>query len=242
LELKQRYNRSSPVGKRLLVGWYVWEHILHKNPLRVPALVRRMIGHRFNRGMNLFADIRDWLGGWPMEYTTDQDVVDLLEQEHDFRLINATTGEACSEFLFVRSGRPAERTIVSQLVARKAVERSIARLPAGASLERVTLNGPFFHQNENLYIVMLPQLAAAGDTQTNSTRSPVLLEEDGTIIGQPHCAHADIATYGGGRFSHWGGAFYFSTSDNSDPNTNDRTYTLVYPSAESIVRPPVARV
>ena len=31
---------------------------------------------------------------------------------------------------------------------------------------------------------------------------------------------------GSGRFSHWGGNLFFSTSDNTDPNTNGRVYQV----------------
>jgi hypothetical protein len=46
-------------------------------------------------------------------------VVDLLEQKHGFELINVSTGEACTEFLFRRTGTPAARTIVAELAAAK---------------------------------------------------------------------------------------------------------------------------
>jgi hypothetical protein len=80
--------------------------------------------------MNLFADIRDWLGGWPMEYVPDQEVVDLLEQECGFQLVNVATGEACTEFLFRRTGRPARRTLVAELASAKKAEAARAAEPA----------------------------------------------------------------------------------------------------------------
>jgi hypothetical protein len=55
------------------------------------------------------------------------------------------------------------------------------------------------------------------------------LQENGTIIGVAHTAHAEIAQLGRGRYSHWSGTLYFSSLDNSDPNTNGRTYALLYP-------------
>jgi hypothetical protein len=72
--------------------------------------------------MNVFADIRDWLGGWPMEYVADQQVVDLLEQECGFQLTNVATGEANSEFLFRRTGTPARKTTVAEMVAANKAE------------------------------------------------------------------------------------------------------------------------
>jgi hypothetical protein len=32
-----------------------------------------------------------------------------------------------------------------------------------------------------------------------------------------------------GRFSHWGDGLHFSASDNSDPRTNGRSYTIIVP-------------
>ncbi|GEM_PF-1462505 len=40
------------------------------------------------------------------------------------------------------------------------------------------------------------------------------------------CLHDDIRALGGGRYSVWGDHLYFSTSDNSDPRTNGRSYLL----------------
>jgi hypothetical protein len=56
--------------------------------------------------------------------------------------------------------------------------------------------------------------------------SALRLYEDGREIGPGGAAHADIRARGGGRFSHWGEQLYFSTSDNSDPRTNGRCYTV----------------
>lgn len=57
------------------------------------------------------------------------------------------------------------------------------------------------------------------------------LFEDGKELGPGDSMHDDIRKKGNGAYSHWnphtkGFFVYFSTSDNSDPNTNGRTYTL----------------
>lgn len=117
LEVKQRYNRASWLGKKRMVGWYVWRFAMQKDLRKLPGLLKQVWSYRFKRGMNYFADVRDWLGGWPMEYAGDQEVVDLLEGELGFRLVNVKTGEACSEFLFRRSGRPEQITNVKAWVA-----------------------------------------------------------------------------------------------------------------------------
>jgi hypothetical protein len=52
------------------------------------------------------------------------------------------------------------------------------------------------------------------------------LTENGRPLGPGGALHEDIRQMGQGRYSHWGGQLYFSTSDNSDPNTNGRKYIL----------------
>jgi hypothetical protein len=55
--------------------------------------------------------------------------------------------------------------------------------------------------------------------------SRVQVYEDGVPLPRPHADHQAIRKQGRGAFSHWTGAIYLSTSDNSDPRTNGRTYT-----------------
>jgi hypothetical protein len=56
--------------------------------------------------------------------------------------------------------------------------------------------------------------------------SSLALFEDGRRLGPAHASHDSIRTEGHGRFSHWGSNLYFSTSDNSSPQTNGRSYTI----------------
>jgi SAM-dependent methyltransferase len=134
LEKKKEYNAAGRLKRAGMVWWYIWNYQLQSELRRLPEFVRRAAKYKVNRGMNIFSDIRDWLGGWPMEYMPDQEVVDLLEQEHGFELVNVAVGEACTEFLFGRTGTPAARTIVTELAAakRKAPALEQAAEPAAA--------------------------------------------------------------------------------------------------------------
>jgi 2-polyprenyl-6-hydroxyphenyl methylase/3-demethylubiquinone-9 3-methyltransferase len=118
LDVKREYNRAGPLKRQYMVLWYIWRFGMGKRFRHLPDVVRQILDYRFSRGMNYFTDVRDWLGGWPMEFANDQDVVDLLEGEYDFKLINVKTGEACSEFLFQRSGAPAKRSVVTEFRTR----------------------------------------------------------------------------------------------------------------------------
>ena len=99
LELKQRYNRSSWLGRRRLEYWYIWDYMLKRRLRALPRLVRTISGYRESRGMAFYTDLRDWLGGWPMEFARRQDVLD-WGTRHELTLESVKTGEANSEFLF----------------------------------------------------------------------------------------------------------------------------------------------
>lgn len=65
------------------------------------------------------------------------------------------------------------------------------------------------------------------DSADTPKQSPFLLIEDGVPLGPAHSEHEAIDKEGRGRYSHWQGWLIFSTSDNSDPRTNGRAYSIV---------------
>ena len=70
------------------------------------------------------------------------------------------------------------------------------------------------------------------DGEDRPTASAVRLYEDGLQLGPPHEPHDEIRESGAGRYSHWRGKLYFSSSDGSDPRINGRSYEVRAP-AES---------
>ena len=100
--MKRKYVASGWFRRRMMDGWYVWRFQMHKNPLLLPSFLKRMREHKKNRGMNIFTDIRDWLGGWPMEFVYDKEATEFVEKL-GFKLEKIVTGEANTEFLFVRN-------------------------------------------------------------------------------------------------------------------------------------------
>ncbi|TIQ40734.1 MAG: class I SAM-dependent methyltransferase [Mesorhizobium sp.] len=106
LDVKRRYNASSPRRRRWMEYWYIWRFDLGRNPLQLPQLVKRIHEKKKGRGMSYMTDIRDWLGGWPMEFADDQAVIDFLKERFDFELVRISTGEACTEFLFQSTSGP----------------------------------------------------------------------------------------------------------------------------------------
>lgn len=101
LDVKRKYVASGWLTRRYMDLWYVWRFQMHKNPLLLPLFLKRMRDHKKNRGMNIFTDIRDWLGGWPMEFVYDAEATRFCENL-GFKLSKIKTGEACTEFLFIR--------------------------------------------------------------------------------------------------------------------------------------------
>lgn len=70
----------------------------------------------------------------------------------------------------------------------------------------------------------------SADNMEFPRRSRLLILENGKPLGPSASSHADIQAKGEGRYSHWSDEFstylYFSTSDNSDPRHNRRTYVV----------------
>ncbi|MEW6368713.1 MAG: sulfatase-like hydrolase/transferase [Acidobacteriota bacterium] len=82
---------------------------------------------------------------------------------------------------------------------------------------------PFDHSGGHLYVAKMPP-DWPSDSSEERELSAVRLCENGKELGPAHAPHAAIAAKGGGQFSHWNGNLYFSTGDNTDPNSNGRTY------------------
>lgn len=96
---------------------------------------------------------------------------------------------------------------------------------------RTTLAGPFTKPwpDGNAYVANIAELEVTSDTSASPNRSRLALCEDGRRLWPAQSVHNEIRIEGGGRYSHWEKQLYFSTSDNSDPNANGRTYTVVQP-------------
>ena len=78
------------------------------------------------------------------------------------------------------------------------------------------------------YSVRLPAFRQYADTESDK-RSPILLYENDKLLGPAHSPQDQIERVGLGRYVHWGENMLFSTSDNSNPNTNGRNYWAVKP-------------
>ena len=102
LAVKRRYVAGGWCTRRWLDLWYIWRFYMGKNPLRLPQFLRIARDYKTKRGMNVMTDVRDWLGGWPMEFCYDEDVKQFVAAKLDMDLVKTATGEANTEFLFRR--------------------------------------------------------------------------------------------------------------------------------------------
>lgn len=75
------------------------------------------------------------------------------------------------------------------------------------------------------------QFDTLADTSASPNRSVVRFFEGINEMGPAHSTHSDIRNLGGGRFSHWtpegstGEGVFFSSTDNTNPKSNGRTYS-----------------
>lgn len=208
LKVKRDYNRAGDFEKRLMEWRYALRfHILPelKNG-RNPLDLMKQYG---SRGMTYWTDVKDWLGGYPMEFASLAETQAFCRNELGLDLVNVKTGEGCTEYVFAD---------VRQNSSWSEIQKTRKLIP---------LTAPFHAQGGHSYAVELKHLQSVADESGHHQRSTLMLYEDGVMLGIAHSLHDHIQRYGGGRFCHWGPNLYFSASDGSDPNTNGREYAYV---------------
>ena len=109
--------------------------------------------------------------------------------------------------------------------------------PAGKIV--IFLSPPFIRESGFAYWVShlrhgestrLVQITADDPRKAGDVSSPIQVYEDQTPLGPGHSTFTAISKTGRGHFAHWNErGIYFSTSDNTDPNKNDRRYWAVVP-------------
>jgi len=107
--LKKFYNRSSRPVKMLIVlavGAY-WETRSASSRLlrgKNPILFKRWAGRKKDRGMSMWHDLVDWVGGYPFEVAKPEEVFDFY-RKRGFELMKLKTcagGIGCNEYVFVK--------------------------------------------------------------------------------------------------------------------------------------------
>ena len=107
--LKKFYNRSSKPLKGVVVlsvgvyfefRWIIAKLIRYRNPLTLKDLPE----NKNNRGMSVWHNLIDWVGGYPFEVAKPEEIFDFY-RERNFELVKLKTcagGIGCNEYVFVQ--------------------------------------------------------------------------------------------------------------------------------------------
>lgn len=217
LEIKQKYNASGILGKRWMELQYIKNsYFQHKGMKAKIAGLKQLLKDRptyiKTRGMEWITSIRDWIGGWPMEFVKENELVAFCEQKRQFRLARMLTGEGNTEFLFTKG-----HTWLDEIFDKR---------------KRIELSCPFVANDPLVWRTDIPEFSALADTPAEPRRSTLLMWENDVPLAYPHCGYANIAQYGAGRYRHWQDSVYFTTSDNTNPNLNGKQYAFTVDSPE----------
>ena len=100
LNIKQNYNNSGCFNKKIIEIKYVFNSLMKSKITNIIELLKMALLYKKNRGMSLWTDIKDWLGGWPMEFTSAEEVYSHSLNKLNLCLINLKMGNGCTEYLF----------------------------------------------------------------------------------------------------------------------------------------------
>ena len=92
---------------------------------------------------------------------------------------------------------------------------------------RIVLQPPFDRVGRHGFRVYAAPIHWLADRRWPPYESPLRLFESGRPLGPAHGTPEEVTQHGCGTFVHLGVAVLFSTSDNSDPNHNGRSYVAV---------------
>jgi len=102
-KIKKIYNNSGIFTKKIILYFYTAYFILGliangKNP------VSYIKNYKSNRGMNWYTDIIDWLGGYPYEYATPDEIINFFGKRNILcKRLLYRDNIGCSEYLFIKN-------------------------------------------------------------------------------------------------------------------------------------------
>jgi len=180
-----------------------------KNPFKYFSKKGRAKG----RGMDFWTDIRDWLGGYPMEFAGNSETKNFCKEKLGLEILNIQAGEACTEYLFCQKE---DKENLSFLIPYK---------------EKLIMRGPFNKFGSVGWKFEIPkEIAEKIRDKTPSKRSLMILESS-TPLGWEIKAESEqelsiIGEEGKGRHAVINNWLYFSASDNTSPRNNGRIYEI----------------
>src|SRR5262249_11962038 len=152
-------NAASNLSKRKMELSYAWRTAVRpalragKNPLSV----LREYGVR---GMTFWTDVRDWLGGYPMDFAGFRGTFLFCERTLNLQLVNCAAGEGNTEYLFTRIS---ENEQWREIQNRR---------------QHIVLSGPYASVGRYLYAADCAEFKNAADTGAFPRRSRLMLYED----------------------------------------------------------------
>jgi len=211
LALKKQYNQATALG-RLLMEWrYVLTSGFAHSPKRLRSVARSLRrawreakSYRAKRGMHYWTDIRDWLGGWPMEFTHEKEVIAFCAKECGMDCLEILTGEGCTEFVFRRKGQ-------TNYWDAAAAKRSV-----------FGLDNVWQHETGKEWSCSLANVPL----ETSDDTVWQLFEDNVPLIRVGSDFVDTIPKLGSGRYAIAGDKLLMSASDSGDPRSNGRTYQL----------------
>lgn len=110
--VKRAYNERGAFGKWIMECKHLWIHVLDESWLKLLKLPYMIYDYRRSRGMALWSDIRDWLGGWPTEFSSVPEICAFAKEKLGASVTKITLGEGNTEFLLMKTPYARERGIV----------------------------------------------------------------------------------------------------------------------------------
>lgn len=204
LRVKEKYNRAGRFKRRIMEWAYAWRCTIKPALRSLRNPFREIFNYKQSRGMSYWTDVKDWLGGWPMEFAGIAETKRFCGEKLSLDLINIHAGEGNTEYLFRRRGA---RNYWTQIEAGQ---------------RRQVLTQPFGNIGGHCWHAHLPDASL----HDKGPESRLMLYENGVPVGFPHQLEGSIRQLGSGRYLHAGKELFFSTTDNSNPNDNGREYAV----------------
>jgi len=201
LKIKREYNFANPIKKILMEWGYAWRDSIRGCLINGKSPFAHMRAYKLSRGMSYWHDVRDWLGGYPMEFAGNKETEKFAKNNLNLELIHIKAGEGNTEFLFRPIGA---NNYWDDLTSKTKL---------------IQLERPFKRVSRNAWQINLAELNADFGESTL-----LMLYENGSPLGWPNAPLSSIEGWGGGRYNLEKGDLIFSTTDNSDPNINGNSY------------------
>jgi SAM-dependent methyltransferase len=98
-EVKRKYNHASPPAKRAIELYQILRHGVLPRLMRLQNPLDDFRDHARRRGRSFMTDVRHWLGGYPYEHATIDEVVRFARKSLGLTLTNLRVVGSFAEYL-----------------------------------------------------------------------------------------------------------------------------------------------